>query len=295
MADEAREASLPDEDFFQDTGGGRGPVPRRAPQMVENGNWGVAIDLASDPLQILGDLPGLRADLAKLNDINARNSIEQMRERMRAAGMETVPNFQYGATGGYDYGATVDLLQRHYEGFVQDRRLRDTWGADYQSMRIGRSRMTVQEFERRVLTLQQDAIDRAYDLGRAEIAAGRLPINGSINRTLGNFIDDRVRGELREFGLTEGINENQDSRILAVNRRLNNGTDLGYGIPDLRVGRNMYPDTTLANKGPGTRQLRLWNDIREGLFLVMRPTQLGGSSVFSGRDMRPVGRSPRGI
>ncbi len=51
----------------------------------------------------------------------------------------------------------------------------------------------------------------------------------------------------------------------------------GYGIPDSRLGANVYADTTLARKSADTPQIMKWNDIRPGNLLIIRPTQLGGA------------------
>jgi len=295
---ETREASLQGAQMLQ-TGGG-GPPARmvRLPpfQMVRNGGWDAALTMAADPLGLLGELPGLMEDLHKLNRLKAESTINDMRQRLIAAGVKDVPTDYKMAwvTGGNivrDYPATMDDLQQRYIDFLRDKRLQETWGPNYENIRLGKSRMTVQEFERRVLDTQQKAIDGAYDEGVEAIAKGKLPIKGDYIRTLGSYIDEQVRFSLRNMAKTEGIDENMSSPMWAINRRLSSDLVKGYGIPDNRLGLNLYADTTLARKTPYSEQIMRWNAIRPGSYLIMRPAQLGGSYVIPREAVPPMPRT----
>lgn len=76
-----------------------------------------------------------------------------MRAALVELGVKGVPTgYEYRINksgGGIDFQATVDRLGTAYEGHVRDRRLRETWGADYEAVRVGKSKMTVLEFEKK--------------------------------------------------------------------------------------------------------------------------------------------------
>lgn len=175
LAEEAREASLFDADMLTPTGGRGGGRPPPPVVMVRNGNWDSALNIASDPIGLLTNMQGLQADLGKLDRINAEKQLNAVRQQMRDAGMSNVPtkNMQALVAGGKivtDYEATLNDLQRRYEDFRRDRRLRDSWGDDYKNIRIGRQRMTVQEFERVMFDVQQRTIDTAFERGKMLLA-----------------------------------------------------------------------------------------------------------------------------
>ena len=300
QADEARAASLPDDDMFIDAGGpARGGVRNPQPVvMVRNGNWDSALNVASDPLGLLAEMQGLQADLGRLDRINAENHLNSMRERMREAGMTDVPtgNRQAWVAGGNivtDYASTLSDLQTRYEDFRRDLRLRESWGDDYRNIRVGRNQMTVVEFESTMLNAQQRAVDAAFDRGRELIAQGKLPVERGYAQTLGVFIDDQVREVLRGTANAIGVNESQDSTRLAVNRRISNMVDDLYGLPDLRLGANIYADTTLARKDPTTRQIRTWDYINRGHYLILRPSSWGGSYALPRDQVTPYNPNRR--
>lgn len=303
LGQEARDASVNGAQLFM-TGGPVRNMPRGGIgnfEMVRNGNWDAALNIGADPLGLLGELAGLQSDLAQLSRIQAEKRIEGMRQAMIGAGVKGVPggfseSWVTGADGTArnvrDYGATVNELQGVYENHVRDQRLRETWGDDYQNVRIGKSQMTVMDFEKRVLDIHLSATDRAYAAGVDAIAKGEMQVKpGDYAQELGNFIDRRVRGTLRDFARAEGINDSPMSNLWAINRRIRNEYDIG--IPDNRLGFNLYADTTLARKNAYTPQIMKWNDIRAGNFLIIRPTELGGAYVIPRASIpqpKPVGR-----
>ncbi|GAB7547892.1 hypothetical protein CS8_075850 [Cupriavidus sp. 8B] len=277
---EARDASLEGGQLLPTGGAARG-IPRGGIgnfEMVRNGNWDAALNLAADPFGLLGELPGLREDLGRLSRTQAEGQIERMRQGMIDAGIKNVPEYSlaWDANGKLvrDYAATTDNLGRVYEDFVRDQRMRETWGDDYQNVRIGKSRMTPMEFEKKVLDIHQAATDDAYRDGIDAMDRGRLPKSA---KDLGVFIDDRVRLQLRGFAAEEGLSDSAASNVWAVNRRIKSEQVPGWGVPDSRLGANLYADTTLAAKGAYTPQIMKWNEIRPGNVLIIRPTELGGS------------------
>jgi hypothetical protein len=240
---------------------------------------------------------GLRGDMARLDTLNAESRIEAMRETLRAAGVKDIPAgyeqaFVEGGNMVRDYGATANKLQAAYADFTRDKRLTETWGADYKDKRIGNSKMTVQQFEQKVFEVQQAAVDRAYDDATVAIAKGQLKVEGDYMLTVGNYVDKITRVELRNFAGAEGIPDSAASSIYAVNRRLT-GPE-GYGVPDSMLGKNLVYETTLAKKNGLTPQLQTWNNIRPVDVIVIRPSKLpGGSYVIPhnsiGKITRPGG------
>ncbi|MCH7344480.1 hypothetical protein LZ017_13940 [Pelomonas sp. CA6] len=300
---EAREASLSGAQMFA-MGGPLRNIPRGGIgnfEMVRNGNWDAALNIAADPVGLLGEVVGLQADLAHINRSQAEQRIEGMRRAMTDLGVKDVPSgytesWVTGADGTSrnvrDYGATANRLQGAYESYVRDQRLRETWGDDYQTVRIGKSQMTVMEFEKRVLDIHQSATDRAYAVGVDLIARKEIDVQpGQYAKELGNFIDKEVRFDLRGFARAEGINDSSMSNVWAINRRIKNEFEIG--IPDNRLGYNLYADTTLARKNAYTPQIMKWNEIRPGNFLIIRPTEMGGSyAIPRGAipQFKPIGR-----
>jgi hypothetical protein len=141
--------------------------------------------------------------------------------------------------------------------------------------------------------LQLKSTDAAYAAGLNAIARGDLQVKpGEYAQTLGTFVDKRVRDQLRAFARAESINDSSASNLWAINRRIT--SEFGIGIPDNRLGLNLYADTTLARKNGDTLQLRMWNEIQRGHFLMIRPSVLGGPYVIPRAQIpalpRPVGR-----
>ena len=306
LGQEARAGSVQGAQMFLTGGAMRAPVRGGIGnfEMVRNGNWDAALNIGADPYGILGELPGLQQDLATLGRVQAEDRINTMRQRLIDAGVKNVPSDYRTAWDGNgnlirDYAATAGDLQTRYEWFVRDQRLQQTWGENYQDLRIGKSQMTVLEFEKRILDVQQDATDRAYAEGVSRIASGDLKVKNDYATTLGNYIDDQVRGQLRRLAAAEGISDNAASTLWAVNRNIS--SDIGRGIPDNRLGLNLFADTTLALKNGYTEQLMKWNAIRpDANYIMIRPTTMpGGGAYVIPRWMiqpyTPVPRVGRGL
>lgn len=157
--------------------------------------------------------------------------------------------------------------------------------------------MTPMQFERWVSNLQQRTVNEAYEEA-LDLASRNQLIRShgvSLNTAIGNYIDGAVRSRLREEFSNMGIDENQQSRIAAVNRHLITPDSDKYGIPDLRLGNNLYLDSTLAFKSPNTLQIRRWHSIREGHYMIIRPDALGGSYAIPARNINKVPLPPKGF
>lgn len=124
-----RDHSQPDSGDFIPTGGGPPRAPRgmRAVSPVVNQGWDAALNLAAGPIGFLGELPALYNDLARMRQINdranAKRQIDDMRQRMREAGMTNVSNgYQMAWVNGgnlvRDYQATAQRLQSDYNAFL---------------------------------------------------------------------------------------------------------------------------------------------------------------------------------
>ncbi|WP_217907534.1 DUF4214 domain-containing protein [Massilia sp. BJB1822] len=300
LGEEAREDSLLTPEMLQTGGPVRGAARYRPGsfEMVKNNNWDNAMNIASDPFGLVGEVPGIIDELARMSQAKAKNQVDAMRKAIIKAGVKNVPtDYEYyisNSGSGIDFRGTAERLGNVYESHVRDQRLRETWGDDYESIRVGKSKMTVLEFEKRVLDVHLQATNRAYGKGVDLIANGELAVkDGQYARTLGSFIDDQVRLRLRDMAKAEGINDSSISNIWAINRRIKNDLVEGYGIPDGRIGFNIFHDTTLARKDGYTPQLSKWNAIRPGNFLIIRPTELGGPYVVPRQSIQPYVPMPK--
>jgi hypothetical protein len=290
-AQQARDDSLLTPDDLREDTGGAGTA-RGTVQPILNRGFDAALNAAADVTGLMAPIQALQADLDHLQAKQAESRINDMRQAMRNAGMTNVAdNFEKVWTSDGravpDYKATAEKLSQAYEGFVRDQRLRANWGDNYQSVRIGRSQMTVQEFETRTLGVQQQAANVAYDRGKVLIATGQLTLkNGDFALTLGTYIDGQVRLDLREFGRAEGLTDSRASNLFAVNRYIQN-KDM-VGIPDLRLGLGLLSDVSLSPKNGLTDQLRRWNAIVPNDTIIIRPAQMGGSYVVPRATIQPV-------
>jgi len=273
-------------------GGARAPI-----RPVMNEKWDSALNLASDPFGILDPIMGAADAAREVAAANYKGQLEETRSALKSLGVKNVPdgfeqawvNVNGTSIMVPDYPATAKTLAAVYEAHLRDQRLRETYGEDYANLRIGKSRMTVTEFESKVLTLQQKSVDNWYDVGVGLIARGELKIrNDDYAQTLGRYMDEQVRRDLRSFAKAEGINESSASNLWAINRRLSSDLVEGYGLPDNRLGMNLYADTSLARKTGSFEQIMRWNAIRPAsAVVVIRPTQMGGSWVIPSSSILP--------
>lgn len=252
--------------------------------VARNGGWDAALNIAADPLGLLEPIMGARAAVGELAQAQAKQNVEHWRQTLTEEGVKVPdePQWALGAGGVMyrDYQAEMRKLAEAYQDHVRDQRLRESWGDDYANIRIGKSRMTVQEFEQRVYELHQAAVDRRFEQAVEKIRHGELPVVNGYARTAGADVDENVRYDLRLFARKEGLPDGAGSRIMAINRQIRSEQSPYVGIPDLRLGRNVYLDTTLAIKTAGTRQIRRWNDIEPGPTVVIRPSKEGGAYVI---------------
>ena len=128
----------------------------------------------------------------------------------------------------------------------------------------------------------QRRTDNAYEDGLSLLKAGRLSPRLSEQEALGNYIDRRVREELRERYARFGI-DSAGKGPVRVNRREDDssGTDTTYRRPDARV-KDVAFDVTLTRKTLGTAQVRGFfsTDFRPSRVVIIRPRQLGANHTY---------------
>lgn len=132
------------------------------------------------------------------------------------------------------------------------------------------------------LRFVQQQTDKAYEDGMALLKAGRLSPRLSEREALGNYIDRRVREDLRERYNQLGI-DSAGKGPVRVNRREDDssGTDTTYRRPDSRV-KDVAFDVTLTHKTLGTAQVRGFfnTDFRPSQVIIIRPRQLGINHTY---------------
>lgn len=281
-AQEAAESGIQ----FAQVRGGPVRLPPAGIPFAENRGWDAALNIAADPLGLLEPYFATKAAMAQASDAMMKQRVDAFRQSMIDAGVKNVPEgydraYFAGGRQGDDYAGTLNKLANQYLDHMQDHRLREVWGDNYKDIRLGKSQMNVLEFEKWVLDAQQKAVDRSYTLGIAAIERGEIkPKDGKYAQELGRYIDQRARDALRDMARAEGINDGGPSKIWAINRRIKIDTVPGYGIPDNRIGYNLFADTSLSRKTAEWEQVQRWNTIRPGHTIIVRPTQIGGSYVI---------------
>ena len=132
------------------------------------------------------------------------------------------------------------------------------------------------------LRFVQRRTNAAYDDGMLKLKAGRLSPKLSEREALGNYIDRKVREDLRDRYNQVGI-DSAGKGPVRVNRRENDrsGTDTTYRRPDSRVADVAF-DVTLSRKTLGTAQVRGFfnTDFRPSRVVIIRPSQLGPDHTY---------------
>jgi hypothetical protein len=146
-----------------------------------------------------------------------------------------------------------------------------------------RVRSELRPLQVETLRFLQERTDIAYAEGLRRLKASKLRIRLSEQEALGNFIDRRVRLELRQRYNQYGIDSDGKGPV-RVNRRENDssGTELTFRRPDARVG-NIAFDVTLTAKTLKTPQVRGFfeTDFRPDVVIIIRPRQLGDQNTYA--------------
>lgn len=146
-----------------------------------------------------------------------------------------------------------------------------------------RARNEVRPLQVEMLRFMQESADRAYDEGVAYYEAGHLSVKLSREEAIGNFVDRRVRRDLRKSLASLGVDYSKGERVRIIGREYDSsGSDLTYRIPDARVGEVAF-DVTLARKTSATAQVRGFfaADFRPSTVVIVRPRQLGAGSTYA--------------
>jgi hypothetical protein len=167
------------------------------------------------------------------------------------------------------------------ETFEGRRNLIDSLRAD-RAAALYRFRGETESLKVETLRHLRRRVDEYYTEALRQYNAGNLDIKLSREEAIGNYLDAMMRQDLRDFYQSRGIMESGRSRV-RVNRRDYNSSDndLTYRRPDARIG-DLAIDWTLARKLPSNSQIRGFFEIdaRPSAVLIIRPSQLDGSSTY---------------
>lgn len=156
------------------------------------------------------------------------------------------------------------------------------------SLRIQRA-VTMYRFNGDVRLLQvealrflQNAVDRAYAEGVVKYNSGRLQPRLSLEEAIGNYIDARVRGDIRDLFNMYDIPFGPNGIISVNNRDYDTSSDpRTFRIPDARIGDISF-DWTLSFKTILSQQVRGFfaADSRPIAVVVVRPAELSRNSTY---------------
>jgi hypothetical protein len=144
---------------------------------------------------------------------------------------------------------------------------------------IYRVRGDIQPLQEVTLEFMQRTTNSAYDRGVKLYDAGDLDFQLSREATIGNYVDARVREQLKDFFNNLEIPTDSGSAIRVNNRAyISSGS---YRIPDARIG-NFAFDVSLEAKKPSKPQIK---DFFSANFepigvVIIRPNQLGSNSSY---------------
>lgn len=144
-----------------------------------------------------------------------------------------------------------------------------------------RMRGDIEPLQVEALGFLQRHVDSAYEEGLKLYRAGRLKAKLNENEAIGNFVDARVREELRGWYRANGVSIERGQPI-QVNRRAPNSADGRYSIPDSRVGRLAF-DVSLTPKSLKTPQVMNFfrSDFKPDVVVIVRPSQLGPNHTYA--------------
>ena len=132
------------------------------------------------------------------------------------------------------------------------------------------------------LRFLQDAVDAAYPEAVSLADAGRLRPRLSREEAIGNWMDPKVRADLKEMFASYGILYGPGADVIINNRdyeTLDDGQH--YRLPDVRI-RDVSFDWTLVPKTIRTQQIRGFfrADSQPRAVIIIRPSQLGGDTTY---------------
>jgi hypothetical protein len=147
---------------------------------------------------------------------------------------------------------------------------------------IYRVRGDIRPLQEVTLGLMQRTTNAAYDEAVELYNAGKLKVRLSPREAIGNYIDARVRDDLRDFfnGLRLPMGPGSAIR---VNSRAYDSSDTprSYRLPDVRVG-NLAFDTSLRAKPSSDSQIKGFvnADFAPIGVVIVRPNPSGSDSSY---------------
>ncbi|BCA59918.1 hypothetical protein HMP06_2687 [Sphingomonas sp. HMP6] len=185
------------------------------------------------------------------------------------------PKWHYDEIGPTDAFGTPIITQQGLAARVNDLRFQ-------RAAIVARLQGEYRPLQVETLRFVQRRTDYAYEEGLTLLKSGRLSPRLSEQEALGNYIDRRVRQELRERYARFDI-DSAGKGPVRVNRREDDssGTDTTYRRPDARV-KDVAFDVTLTRKTLGTAQIRGFfkADFRPRRVVIIRPSQLGSNYTY---------------
>jgi hypothetical protein len=147
---------------------------------------------------------------------------------------------------------------------------------------IYRVRGDIKPLQEVTLGFMQRTTNAAYEDAVELYNTGKLKVRLSPQEAIGNYVDARVRDQLRNF--FNGLRiSNAPGSAIRVNNRVydTSSTPSSYQVPDLRIG-NFEFDTSLEMKRSSDRQIKgFFNaDFAPRGVVIIRPNRLGSDSSY---------------
>ena len=205
------------------------------------------------------DLTGpARRMSAESTAIESRRLVSQIRE--------IDPNYRFQSLG---QPTTTDGQINQINALRMDR-----------ATRAYRLQQNEQPLQVEALRFLQQRVDSAYEQGLKLYRDGQLRPKLNQNEAIGNFVDMRVRQQLRNWYHANGVSIELGQPV-QVNRRARNSAEGSYSIPDSRVG-NLAFDVSLTAKNSTTPQIRRFfrSDFKPNAVVIVRPSQLGPNHTY---------------
>jgi hypothetical protein len=216
---------------------------------------GAIIAFGDSLLDARGPARAIRADLTLAH---SRSLVRQIQA--------VDPNYRFDSLGVPE---TVQGQINQLQGLRVDR------AAAFYQMRGDPAPLQVE-----ALRFLQTRTDLAYAEGIKLYNRGSLRAKLSRNEAIGNYVDGRVRRELRDFYVNNGISI-APGQSVQVNRRAHDTSEGRYTVPDSRVADIAF-DVSLTAKTISTAQVQAFfrSDFRPSAVVIVRPTQIGPSSSY---------------
>lgn len=243
-------------------GGNHPPLEELLPRQLVQSPAGLPLQLLDNLLDLTG--PG--------DDANLEISKVQMSDLLHAI-RDVDPDYVYeslmpkGGLAGMSWQERANVIRGLQADLAEA---------------VYRVRGDIRPLQEVTLEFMQRTANSAYDEAIDLYNAGKLDIRLSPQEAIGNYVDARVRDDLRDFfgGLRTPIGPGS---VIRVNNRAYDSSTVppSYRIPDARVG-NFAFDTSLTAKSSSDSQIKgFFNaDFAPVGVVIVRPNQLGSNSSY---------------